>query len=193
MLVRFCEIDDALDDRRNRASSGSLGRSIVWFSRSFALVLTELTEYMDDTATDYATERKARCVKVVGGSVEGYDDQESIRLMRIESGRSVAVQLFRQQQQLDDQEREWQRQRQRQPQRHQQLPYEKHGTEEGGDMVGGLEAGQQEIENGAVEEASNAEPVVTILVSTEQENDVDAVYGMHSLNFVSQDSDVGER
>lgn len=149
---------------------------------------------MDDTATDYATERKARCVKVVGGSVEGYDDQESIRLMRIESGRSVAVQLFRQQQQLDDQEREErQRQRQRQPQRHQQLPYEKHGTEEGGDMVGGLEAGQQEIENGAVEEASNAEPVVTILVSTEQENDVDAVYGMHSLNFVSQDSDVGER
>ncbi|XP_033193486.2 uncharacterized protein LOC117158556 isoform X3 [Bombus vancouverensis nearcticus] len=153
----------------------------------------ELTEYMDDTAADYATGRKTRCAKAVGDSVEGYDDQESIRLMRIESGRSVAAQLFRQQQQLDDQERERQRQRQRQPQRHQQLPYEKHGTEEGGDMVGGLEAGQQEIENGAVEEASNAEPVVTILVSSEQENDVDAAYGVHSLDFVSQDSDVGER
>lgn len=178
----------------------SLGRSIVgWFRRSFALVLTELTEYMDEAAAaaaaaaDYDTERKARCVKVVGESVEGYDDQGSIRLMRIESGRSVAAQLFRQQQQLDEQERERQRQRQRQPQRHQHLPYEKHGTEEGGDMVGGLEAGQQEIENGAVEEASNAEPVVTILVSAEQENDIDAAYGVHSLNFVSQDSDVGER
>ncbi|XP_050600491.1 hornerin-like isoform X2 [Bombus affinis] len=192
-----------LNDKRTRWRETMSERSILYFTRatfiprSYSLPAIngiELTEYMDDTATDYATERKARCVKVVGGSVEGYDDQESIRLMRIESGRSVAVQLFRQQQQLDDQEREErQRQRQRQPQRHQQLPYEKHGTEEGGDMVGGLEAGQQEIENGAVEEASNAEPVVTILVSTERENDVDAVYGMHSLNFVSQDSDVGER
>ncbi|XP_071858199.1 uncharacterized protein isoform X2 [Bombus fervidus] len=153
----------------------------------------ELTEYVDETAADYGTERKARCVKVDGESVERYDDQTSMRLMRIGSGRSVAAQLFRQQQQMDDQERERQRQRQRQPQRHQQLPYEKHGTEEGGDMVGGLEAGQQEIENGAVEEASNEEPVVTILVSTEQENDVDIAYGVHSLNFVSQDSDIGER
>lgn len=114
-------------------------------------------------------------------SEESNNDGGSIGLLETDSGDVV---LFRQ---------ETQQQQQRQ-QRHQlyQLPYEKHGSEEGGDMVGVLEAGQQEIENGAVAEASDAEPV-EIPVSPEQGNDVDDAYGVHSLGFDAQDPLVRER
>lgn len=112
-------------------------------------------------------------------SEESNNDGGSIGLLETDSGDVV---LFRQEQQ------------QKQQQRHQlyQLPYEKHGSEEGGDMVGVLEAGQQEIENGAVAEASDAEPV-EIPVSPEQGNDVDDAYAVHSLGFDAQDPLVRER
>lgn len=135
-----------------------------------------LTECVDEM-TGYEKGRE----RPVKPSEESNNDGGSIGLLETDSGDVV---LFRQ---------ETQQQQQRQ-QRHQlyQLPYEKHGSEEGGDMVGVLEAGQQEIENGAVAEASDAEPV-EIPVSPEQGNDVDDAYGVHSLGFDAQDPLVRER
>ena len=131
-------------------------------------------------------------MKLISGESieETNNDGGSMGLLETDGGDVV---LFRQETQQQKQQQQ-QQQQQQQRQRHQlyQLPYEKHGSEEGGDMVGVLEAGQQEIENGAVGEASDAEPV-EIPVSPEQGNDVDDAYGVHSLGFNAQDPLVRER
>lgn len=149
-----------------------------------------MAECVDEmTGYEKGTERS---VKLIGESIEeSNNDGGSIGLLETDSGDVV---LFRQETQLGQQQQKQQQQQQQQRQRHQlyQLPYEKHGSEEGGDMVGVLEAGQQEIENGAVAEASDAEPV-EIPVSPEQGNDVDDAYGVHSLGFNTQDPLVRER
>lgn len=149
---------------------------------------TELAECVDEmTGYEKGTERS---VKLIDESIEeSNNDGGSIGLLETDSGDVV---LFRQETQLGQQQQQKQQQQQRQRHQLYQLPYEKHGSEEGGDMVGVLEAGQQEIENGAVAEASDAEPV-EIPVSPEQGNDVDDAYGVHSLGFNTQDPLVRER
>ncbi|XP_076282112.1 uncharacterized protein LOC143209820 isoform X2 [Lasioglossum baleicum] len=69
-----------------------------------------------------------------------------------------------------------------------QLAYEKHGTEEGGDNGGVLEAGQQDIENGAIVEASDAEAVaiassVVSTASVDRDSDTSIPYDLLLTNY----------
>lgn len=86
--------------------------------------------------------------------------------------RAIVSELFRGQQE----------QHQQQQQQQQQLGYGKRETDEGGDAVGVLEAGQQEIENGAIVKSSSIE-AVAITVSSNHGNDASATYELHSLDY----------
>ncbi|XP_015587192.1 box A-binding factor isoform X2 [Cephus cinctus] len=69
-------------------------------------------------------------------------------------------------------------------QQHQQQQLNYAGADEGGNGVGVLEAGQPEMENGALVESTGAE-TVAIPVRTEHEEDASATYTLHQLGYHS--------
>ncbi|XP_026667227.1 box A-binding factor-like isoform X3 [Ceratina calcarata] len=153
---------------RYLCSPDAIHRSILDASTPSNYLLLVLTGIVQLTTAKYVEETGDSVdEEVAGGEVKGTNGGT------VKRSRPRAS-IFRQQSEGSQQQRE-----------RGQLTYGKRGSEEeGGDIVGVLEAGQQEIENGAVTETSNVEPVA-IPVSTSHGIDVNAAYGLHSLCYDS--------
>ncbi|XP_043254933.1 box A-binding factor-like isoform X1 [Colletes gigas] len=146
--------------KRRRSNDEDHGETMKRRQRDYALIV-----YVDGT-TEYGTEDRG--TEVVAETFEGNEDGDAMTNAGTEE-------LLRQQQLFE-------RQQQRR-----QTGYEKRGSEEGGDGVGVLEAGQQEIENGAAASTGSAD-AAAIAVSADHGNDISATYDLHPLDYGEPDS-----
>ncbi|XP_015438602.1 PREDICTED: box A-binding factor-like isoform X2 [Dufourea novaeangliae] len=121
-----------------------------------------------DGTKEYAGRRGTNVV--VAETVEGRKDKETDTAILSTNTRN-SVEVVRQERVLEQQ------------QRRQLSSYKKHGTGEGGDDVGVLGAGQLDIENGAIIEASSAEAVAVTGSSADCKNDASVVYDLHSATY----------
>ncbi|XP_054014284.1 box A-binding factor-like isoform X2 [Hylaeus anthracinus] len=145
---------------RRRSTNEDPGETTKQRQRDYALIV--YTDGTTECTVDRGTE--------VALPFEGNEDGDGSAPSRSTDPDS---ELLRQQQLLE-------RQQQRR-----QSAYEKPETEGGGDGVGVLEAGQQEIENGAFPTPGTAD-AVAIPVSVDHGNDISATYDLHPLGY-SQD------
>lgn len=131
-----------------------------------------LIEYIEDGTSEYGIERDREAVaETADPEGEKGEPRTPSRSENSEDSEVVGQQQFRPQQ---------------------QLAYGKRESVEGGDDVGVLEAGQQELENGAIVEPGSDEPVV-LAVSVDHETDASAAYSLHPLSYEPDSSVLRER